>query len=354
MKNIILLIICGFNLCGLSFVVQAEALQKEISSFSDLPTFVKKIGNPAATLIVMDDDDTLTKMKCDISKSIKSCQYLGGPAWYSWQSVLLQNHLKEISHSPYRVADTQDQLINIASLLLAINNMDYAEKAIPTVLGKMTDKGVRLMVETARGNNDVSATQSQFSKLKVGSSLFSNFIESNALRFGQAQIPSLASPFPGCKGTNDAKFRDDITYQQGVVYVSGQNKGKLLKCILNEYNKDVANSGLGIPIKHIIFMDDTLANVVDVHKAFKNEEKYHVYALHYTALREHKSALTQGKHKVKLQKNANARWVAIKSALETNLLEPNLPKSKNKNKNKKKKKSERQQQKDLEKRSGLH
>jgi len=320
MKKTILFLIGGFYLFGFSFGVQGKALQKEISNFSHVPKLVKEIGDPTATLIVMDDDDTLTMMMCDVSNPTKNCQYLGGPAWYSWQNTLLQNYLDKTNDSHYRVADNQQQLFDIASLLLAINNMGYTEIVIPTMLRDMTEKGVRLMVETARGNSDVAATHSQFSNLKAGTTNFSSLIESNAPIFDQANAPSLASPFSAC---NIPGYRD-ITYQQGVIYVSGQNKGILLKCMLNQYNKEAINSGLGMPIKYIIFMDDTLQNVIDMRNAFKHEENYHVYALHYTALQEHKAALTQGKNKAKFQKNANERWQAIKSALQTNLLQPNL------------------------------
>jgi hypothetical protein len=42
MKKIMLFLIGGFYLCGLSFVAQGEALQKEISGFSHVPKLVKK------------------------------------------------------------------------------------------------------------------------------------------------------------------------------------------------------------------------------------------------------------------------------------------------------------------------
>ena len=40
-----------------------------------------------------------------------SCQYIGGPAWYDWQSDLVG------SDSSYSVAETQDELLKISIII---------------------------------------------------------------------------------------------------------------------------------------------------------------------------------------------------------------------------------------------
>jgi len=77
----------------------------------------------AETLIVMDDDDTLTQMACYDGALPFACQYLGGSAWYNWQDSLVKNGIV----SEYKAAETEGELLKIASLLLSINNMIFTD-----------------------------------------------------------------------------------------------------------------------------------------------------------------------------------------------------------------------------------
>merc|ERR1711991_1270545 len=110
-----------------------------------------KAKNLKQTLIVMDDDDTLTMMKCNKNKGFKNCQYLGGPAWYAWQDKILKDYLNYGKDNVYRIASTEQELIDISTLLFNLNKMPYTEKSIPNVLSRLSNKGVKLLVETARG-----------------------------------------------------------------------------------------------------------------------------------------------------------------------------------------------------------
>ena len=94
----------------------------------------------------------------------------------------------------------------------------------------------------------------------------------------------------------------------------------MLKCLLDSTNSS--------KIKNIVFIDDTLKNVEDVYASFEDSNKYKVKALHYTALQDHKAALTLGKNANIYQENANNRWLAIKSAFKQQLQEPAIPENK--------------------------
>ncbi len=303
-----------FNAIFLSVNVYADAEMLPAKSFHEMKQVVNQLGsaNNKNTLLVMDDDDTLTMMRCPDQNNLASCQYLGGPAWFSWQQTLLDDGIK----SDFEVAKDFDDLLDIAALLLAINYMDYTEQDVPKVLQSLTDSGVKLLVLTARGSSNLSATVNQFSHRKVktkdSSQSFTDFIEQNALKGNKSGEPGIASPYLAC---GDSK--KPVSYQLGVMYVTGQNKGEMLKCLLESTDST--------SIKNIVFIDDTLKNVEDVYASFESSKKYNVKALHYIALEDHKNALTMGKDAKTFQNNANKRWLAIKHVLKAQLQTPALP-----------------------------
>jgi hypothetical protein len=313
MKNIIPLWALYFLI--FSFIgpekIFADAEIFPAPSFKQLHSAVLKFGekNIDKTLIVMDDDDTLTMMQCDEQSDPQKCQYLGGPAWYAWQS----NLIKKNDNTEYRVAKTEEELLQISALLLDINDMPYTDSHIPSILASLTDKGAKLLVLTARGHSNLSASESQFTDLPAhqnSAKNFLSFIRDNALKGRKSGIASFAGPtIP-----SSCQLKRPIAYQQGVMYASGQNKGEMLKCLLGE-----TESG---QITKIAFIDDTLKNVEDVYSAYELNKHYNVKAMHYTLLAKHKQALTKGKNANKYQKEAHKRWLAIKHALKKNLLKP--------------------------------
>lgn len=299
-----------------------------VGTFEEMKKIIEGLGedNIKHTLIVMDDDDTLTMMKCNNPKSLKHCQYLGGPAWYAWQSSLVPPLKNKDGSEPsktdkkiakkYRVADTQEKLLNISALLLAMNNMPLTEQSIPNVLGGLTKKGAKVLVLTARGVSNVSATERQFSLLRPFPSEKGSFLTSikrHALIDKKSGIASMASPITpvSCQASRS------IAYQQGVMYVAGQNKGHMLKCLLERTDSS--------HIKNIVFIDDTLANSEDVFTSFEQSKTYNVKSLHYTLLFKHKLALTKESNNQavnKYQKRAHNRWLAIKKVLSEQLISP--------------------------------
>ncbi|WP_305857722.1 DUF2608 domain-containing protein [Balneatrix alpica] len=301
---------------SLSSTSWGAASQHRVADFGELAGYLQQSGSPSTTLLVMDNDDTLTMMPCRQLPS--DCQYLGGPAWYSWQSQLIQHD----SPSPMRVAQDSSGLLSISSLLFAMNRMPYTEQDIPGVLNQASLQGIRLLVETARGPSDANATEQQFAALPTAFSRYNNFlslISQNSLILA-ADLPAYASPIQPCNIPGSRQ----VAYQNGIYYVAGQNKGIMLSCLLTKFEQSVpANPGL--PITHIVFIDDTLANVEDVYQQFKNDDRYQVTALHYTALQTHKAALTQGPKAAELQRQASQQWQHLKQSLEANLAQPMLP-----------------------------
>ena len=317
MKKILIgLTIIVFNstfLCSNAF---SAAEMFPAASFVKLKATVEKMAKLPHTLVVMDDDDTLTMMSCPNQNDKTSCQYLGGPAWYSWQENLSND-------SKFKVANNFNDLLDISALLLAMNQMNYTENNIPNILHSLTNSGVKLLVLTARGSSNLSATESQFKNRKVDGKKYVNFldlIKQNALLGTKSGIASIAGPFmpENCK-INPAISGSvrPVSYQQGVMYVAGQNKGAMLQCLLDQTDSS--------KIKNIVFIDDTLANVEDVYASFESSTKYNVKAIHYTKLQKHKQALTKGISAEEFQNNARKRWNAIKATLKKELQAPAFP-----------------------------
>ncbi len=288
--------------------VFAQSSYNEVKHFDEIERHVKKLGSSKQTLVVMDDDATLTMMSCPDRKQPEFCQYLGGPAWFAWQ----QDQVEQMAQP--RVADTFDELLTISGLLFATNDMPYTDKKIPQVLDDLVKDGVRLMVETARGDANISATERQFSVLNTKSQYGNNLgtlISNNSLMFNDH--PSLPSPYRACQIPNK-NAKTPISYRNGVMYLSGQNKGVILKCMLERYNSQSNN-----PITKVVFLDDTKKNVKDVAKAFEGKDngnnKYNVHALYYTLLEAHKDALTKGEMARIYQDNAMERWQYMKEGM---------------------------------------
>ncbi len=300
-------------LFGFSNVASAGAVIKDVMSFTEMEAHVKELGSPESTLVVMDNDDTLTTMSCPDRADLKNCQYLGGAAWFSWQEEQLQNLAQP------RVANNFDDLLTVASTLFAINNMPYTAPDVPIVLNNLTQQKVRLLVETARGNGDAAATVRQFETLQVkhsNDSTLQALISNHSLTFNGN--PGKASPYTmECNG----KTTSPLTYQQGAMYLSGQSKGPILKCMLEEHNK----YGDGKDIKNVVFIDDTPSNVTSVFNTFKDSDDFTVVALNYKALDEHKKAFTEGEMAAKYQNMAMERWEAISEILQLSLQNPTTP-----------------------------
>ncbi|MFY8273550.1 DUF2608 domain-containing protein [Pseudoalteromonas sp. SSDWG2] len=305
-----LILIIGLSFSGSGLCATTLNLNPihSTDSFTSLVQQVNSWNEAKNTLVVMDNDDTLTMISCPDNGNPDNCQYLGGAAWYSWQSGLLKSGAK------MRVADNTHELIEASDLLFALNTMVFTRENVPSVLKALGDKGVRLMVETARGNQTISATEDQFTDLMVTEDInLHDYISTRSLHFNG--LSSLASPYMSC----DSGSSRSISYRSGVMYLAGQDKGRNLLCLLQHYNQDKTSEQ---DITHIVFIDDTLENVKSVHDALSQHPEYTFAAFHYTALASHKQALTKGELADTFQAKATQRWCNLITGMHNNLLQP--------------------------------
>lgn len=300
-------------------MAQADATATESYSFADifnLVTMDGSVNDLSNTLIVMDDDDTLTMMPCPIPGDPVECQYLGGPAWFSWQSDLVDQYgTKGGNLLTGQVAATNDALFDISDLLLGLNQMNYADPTIAATLTEFANLGAHMMVITARDTDVVSATQAQLDGLIAsGTKSLLDTISENAPIWSASGKPSMA----GTQSTEFCNVNIPVAYQNGVAYATGQNKGEILKCFLTK--SDVSE------ITNIVFIDDTFQNVVNVYNSFAvSNDPYDVTAIYFTQLEQHKKIFTLTRPNGSLnefQTAAGTRWNALQDVLKLSLLQP--------------------------------
>ena len=264
------------------------------NSFSEITQLIQQSQDPHHTLLALDDDDTLTMMPCPNSEH---CQYLGGPAWFEWQYHL------PIS-SKERIWKNFNDLMAINNLIFSICGMPLTDKEIPNTLKQADKSGMKITVVTARAYTQMSQTERQFSQDGILPE-----IEKAAIVTPTGHISFPGFYFPRSWQTQPVRR---IAYLHGVLYACGQNKGEMIQQFL-------AKTAQTKNIRHIIFVDDTMQNVVDVANQYKNNPNVDVISVHYTKLVAHKAAFLHGKNAKILQEKANAEWYAVKAALTKDL-----------------------------------
>ncbi len=293
MKLLLALLFC----CSTTAAI-ADSTIISLGSFKDIQKLLLQQKHPQRVLLALDNDETLTMMP---SPSQNHCQYLGGTAWFIWQSKLTSN-------SKDRIWTSFPQLIDINRLIFTMSKMVLDDPAIPNTLKTADKLGVNTVVATARGYDMISATEVQFNQDHIF-----KLIEKNAIKTDGNHISYPGFYLPAA--WNDKPIRP-IAYVNGILYLAGQNKGMMLKQFL-------AKTGNTKHIREIIFVDDTMQNVTDVANAYANDPSVHVISIHYTRLAARKAAFLTGKNAKQLQAQANKQWFAIRDALRKNLIGSN-------------------------------
>lgn len=298
----------SLRICCLFFVTFfathsfAQSSIISVDSFTAIQQMIAGSAHPHHLLVALDDDDTLTMIPCapySVGTPAGTCQYLGGPAWFSWQESLAANN-------PARIWTTFDQLLNIQNALFATNAMPLDDPTIPDALKTAGQVGAHVIVASARGYDMSNATEAQFSQDGIMSTIESLAIHAKP-HSKHISFPGTYMPIPW----SDKPVRA-IAYEHGVLYLAGQNKGMMLQQFLKKTHEKHR-------IREIIFVDDTMQNVIDVANAYKNVRHINVICVHYTRLEAHKNALTAGKEAKALQATATTQWKNVDAAMKANM-----------------------------------
>lgn len=288
------IVTCFFALMMCCFITPSFADAKiiSLSSFKQIKQLLLAQRHPHQVLLAMDNDDTLTMMPCP---SVTHCQYLGGPAWFSWQSKLPEN-------AKNRIWKTFPDLIAINGLIFNMSKMPLDDSAIPDALQTANGLGMHVVVASARGDDMMNVTERQFHEDHI-----LKLIEKNAIKTpsGHISFPGTYLPTPWNKNAVRP-----ILYMHGILYLSGQNKGMMMRQFLQKTEQTQS-------IRVIIFVDDTMQNVKDVANAYANDATVQVISVHYTKLAKHKAQFLKSKS---LQMQANQQWFALSKTMQKNLV----------------------------------
>lgn len=261
----------------------------DIESFSELSEAFAALP-PGRSLVVFDLDNTLLTMN----------DYLGGVAWYDWQQLLEET--EEIKEP----GEIEDELA-VQGILYASRDMSLTEPGVPELVTRLQDRGVDVVVLTARGPAFRSATLDQ--------------LERNGIRIDR--IADCGPPLCARRGVVDAaavealaveRFGDErllalqfnsgrpLSAGNGVVMLAGQRKGIALVLLLDS---------LPARYEQVIMIDDSATNVTDVN-AVAPEVRAALRVYRYTRYDEKVEAFMDSTAE---QRAVTEQWERIRTAL---------------------------------------
>lgn len=223
----------------------------QTDSFANIATLYEQLHlNPKKTLMVFDLDDTLITMT----------QPLGSVGWWDWQYNLQKNE----SQSDKLFTKEYLQLVRIQNILFQLVKMEVTDEYVIPFIQKAAEQEAILIGLTARGKEHLSATLMQLkdNKFTIDDKLF---FKKRGLKYNDKT--SVAGKFK-CP-----QFSREVIYQQGIMFLDGEDKGQALRCLLARAKREV---------KTIFFVDDAKRNITSVEKAFSNQNEFEVWNIFYT------------------------------------------------------------------------
>ena len=234
-----------FIILTLVFSALSHAQERiNTAKMDDVQKYVNKLVSDVGAeniLVVYDFDNTLMAMDLD----------LGSDQWYQWQSEAIKSGKKK-----EQMAKNTGELFNLAYKLFALGDMHAVESDTPRIVSEIQKSKIKSIILTSRGSEyrqDVLAE-----------------LERAGMNFADSAI----GPKEGYAGLFVPEGFERprlISFSEGIVMGSGQNKGEILKFILKK---------TGLKFKKIVFVDDTLKNIENVEKSFADEKN--MIAFFYT------------------------------------------------------------------------
>lgn len=244
-----LIILLSFFLLQPSFAKVVEYQVDHFSKINDIYTHTAL--NPKTTLLAFDLDDTLITMT----------QPLGSVGWWDWQDGLLKND----KNSSKLFTTDFNQLMRIQNILFQLIKMEVTDESVLPFIQKAAKEGANLMGLTARGKEHLSATLMQMTDNK--------FTENDQLLFARHALTFVPDKNTVPGHFNCPPFKRDVIYQDGLMFLSGQDKGQALSCILSDTQQH---------LQTIIFVDDSVKNIESVKKSFMDRNDVNVIVILYT------------------------------------------------------------------------
>lgn len=271
--------------------VLAQIINYQTDSFAEIELQYKKLGvDPKTTLMVFDLDDTLITMS----------HPLGSVGWWDWQYELQ----KQGSDSDQLFTKDYQQLVRIQNILFQLVKTEVTDEYVIPFFKSAIKQDTTLMGLTARGQEYLSTTLMQLKD--------NQFMAEEQLMFRKHGLKLNNDETSVAGNIHCPQFNREVIYQQGIMFLSGEDKGKALLCILDQTKQD---------IKTILFVDDAKRNIVSMGKAFANRDDLLVLNVLYTK---------ENAKELQIQTDPNAQaqlfkqWSLIKKNLNDVIIQSNF------------------------------
>jgi Protein of unknown function (DUF2608) len=251
--------------------------------------YADQVG-PERVLLVLDIDNTLLAMNHDF----------GSDQWFEWQKYLLEHEPR----SRQNVADSFEGLLEAQGLLYNLGRMHPPQPNLPLLVSRLQGRGIRTLVLTSRGDEFRVATERELSR--NGYDFSSTALPVSGVPGGRYLPYDLDNPQADgltAKDVTALKLSEprEISYANGIMMTSGQNKGAMLLTILHRASVD---------IDAIVYDDDNIRHVSFVFAAIagRGEE---ITAFHYTREDDEVKRFQYGS-----KKDVTRRWRKLGRVLE--------------------------------------
>jgi hypothetical protein len=223
-------------------LISFQALSSEALTTDSMTEVIRRVEEKAQqygkdqVLLVLDIDNTILTATND----------LGSDQWYSWQEKIMTDP----GCKPACVSTNVGELIEAQGMLYSVLKMRPTEVTLAEKIKALQAKGFKVILLTSRGHDFRSLTEKSLaqngmdfstSSLRPSDDVARTYLPydlSNASRDGLSsadiQVANLKEARP-------------VSFQSGLYMTSGQNKGVMLKVLLNRYKKS---------FKAIVFADD--------------------------------------------------------------------------------------------------
>ncbi|MCX5774663.1 MAG: DUF2608 domain-containing protein [Fusobacteria bacterium] len=259
MKKLFISLIVGVILSITAFASQ-YVTYNNFSQFYNLAQSLGKQYGPQNVLLVYDIDCTLLTAK----------QQLGSDIWFNWQSQLMATD----PNSKYLVSKDFNQMLQDQIILNYFYPLYPTESTMPQQFSQLQNQGFKNLILSARGSAWEQLTEQQMAN--AGFNVQKNEISNG---FTGTYMPYNLSNISGsgltAQDVSIAKLKNPrtVSFENGIFYASGQNKGIILKTLLAK---------LGQQYKAIIFIDDTKANTDNMWAIYQNDPTVNMNCVRYS------------------------------------------------------------------------
>jgi hypothetical protein len=231
---------------------------------------------PENVLVVLDIDNTLLTSDTD----------LGSDTWYQWQNGELG-----IKPAPEQKLSERCLYGEAIGLLFELGTMSLTDSLLPGYIKSWQNAGGTVFTLTSRSPDYRAATERE--------------LERNHIHLSASGITTIDG--------NDLSFRynlkREISYMDGIMMTTGQDKGEMLDHILGRS---------GRTFKAIIFADDTPKNIQAVKSHYSEFDNAELILFNYTRILTERKMHNNGQELTREQADKMARdWEMLMQTLIT-------------------------------------